>query len=79
MAGKPGCGGQKGRSGRKAGLPTHVVRMPLHVTPEWVQEVENVLAVLSAYKAKAKGKDTRNYVELNRLLKELSEQSGIDF
>lgn len=73
MAGKPGCGGKKGRSGRKAGIHTHVIRVPYRVTMEWVHEMESLLGVLHSYRVRSKGKTTRNYVEINRLFDEISE------
>lgn len=75
-------GKYKGRGGDHGGRRpklNHVRRMvPAHVTPEWLLEVESLLAILSAYKAQSKGKGTRNYVELNRLLSEIQEQVNID-
>lgn len=71
-----GRGGDHG--GRRPKL-NHVRRMvPAHVTQEWIDEVEQLLGILTAAKNRSKGKDTRNYVELKRLLNEISEQVNID-
>lgn len=71
-----GRGGDRG--GRRPKL-NHVRRMvPAHVTSEWLLEVEQLFAILTAYKSRSKGKTTRNYVELRRLLEEIGEQVNID-
>jgi hypothetical protein len=43
MAGKKGSGGKVGRSGRKAGLPTKVIRVP--VNPDGSNDYEKLVCL----------------------------------
>lgn len=77
---KTSCKGRGGYRGAQRAKLNHVRRMVPHfATIEFCGEAEELILAVKRARERAKGKTTRNYVELNKLLSEIEHLFTVPF